>query len=93
MELTTYLIKEGWKAGEEFGITIELDGQSVPVSVSEFKSKGDSVYVATTSSGKELLLVSHNLQQDSSAARWLPIDIQSLQLANVIGEGIERCER
>ncbi len=93
MELSTFLNSEGWVANEELAVEIEYQGKRHFASVTEYCQGDAPLYLATLKDGKELLLVTHSLHPDKGTVNWLPVDISNLELANLIGEGIERCSR
>lgn len=93
MELITFLNSEGWRANEELAIKIEHDGQEHFASVTEFCQGDAPLYLATLEDGRQLLLFTHSLQPATGTVNWLPVDISNLEIANLIGRGIERCGR
>lgn len=93
MELITFLNSEGWKANEELAIKIEYDGREHFASVTEFCQGENPLYLATLEDGRQLLLLTHSLHPMKGSVNWLPVDVGNLELAHLIGEGIERCGR
>lgn len=92
MELSTFLNSQGWQSNEEFGVEIIYQGTRTFASVTEYKQNETSVFLANLSDGKELLLISKDHSVGDSV-KWFPVDIANLNLAAVIGKGIEQCER
>lgn len=92
-DISNFLSKEGWNAGQEFGISIQYKGDHEPVSVTEFISQEQRLFVAALSDDTEVLLVPFSLCPKDGCMNWLPVDVENLDLATVIAAGIEKCER
>lgn len=92
-DVSNFLSKEGWEAGQEFGISIRYKGEHESVSVTEFITGDRRLFVAALSDDTELLLVPFNLCTNDGGMNWLPVDVENLDLASVIVAGIEKCER
>lgn len=90
-DISNFLSKEGWNAAQEFGISIRYKGDHEPVSVTEFISQDNRLFVAALSDDTEVLLVPFSLCKQGMG--WLPVDVENLDLASVIVAGIEQCER
>jgi hypothetical protein len=92
-DVSNFLTKEGWEAGQEFGISIRYKGDHEAVSVTEFLSGDNRLFVAALTDDTEVLLVPFSLCPKGSCMNWLPVDVENLDLATVIAAGIEKCER
>ena len=92
-DVSNFLSKEGWQAGQEFGISIQYKGEHEPVSVTEFVSNDSRLFVAALTDETEVLLVPFSLCPSDGCMNWLPVDVENLDLASVIAAGIEKCER
>ena len=92
MELSTFLNSQGWQSDEEFGVELDYKGRKTFASETQYRQNNASVYLAMLSDAKEILLVStdHGV---GGAAKWFPVDVTNLDLAAVLGTGIEKCER
>lgn len=91
-DVSNFLSKEGWTAGQEFGVSIQYKGEHEAVSVTEFYTGDAHLYVASLIDDTELLLIPYSLCPGNSCMKWLPVDVENLDLAMVIGAGIEKCE-
>jgi hypothetical protein len=92
-DVSNFLSKEGWEAGQESGISIRYKGQHESVSVTEFISQDIRLYVAALTDDTEVLLVPFSLSTKENGMNWLPVDVENIDLASVIAAGIEKCER
>lgn len=92
-DVSNFLSKEGWEAGQEFGISIRYKGDHEAVSVTEFYSGDQRLFVAALSDDTEVLLVPFSLSSNENGMNWLPVDVENIDLAAVIAAGIEKCER
>ena len=92
-DVSNFLSKEGWNAGQEFGIRIQYKGEHEAVSVTEFIAQDNRLFVASMTDETELLLVPFSLCPNDGCMNWLPVDIENLDLASVIAAGIQKCER
>jgi hypothetical protein len=92
-DISNFLSKEGWNAGQEFGISIQYKGEHEAISVTEFVGGKNRLFVAILTDDTELLLVPYSLSNKEDGMNWLPVDVENLDLASVIAAGIEKCER
>jgi hypothetical protein len=92
-DISNFLSKEGWTAGQEFGISIQYKGEHEAVSVTEFIAGESRLFVASLTDQTEVLLIPYSLCPGDSCMSWLPIDVENMDLASVIGAGIDKCER
>lgn len=92
-DISNFLSKEGWNAGQEFGISIQYKGDHEAVSVTEFISDDNRLFVASMNDDTEMLLVPYSLCPKDGCMNWLPVDVENLDLASVIAAGIQKCER
>lgn len=92
-DVSNFLSKEGWEAGQEFGISIRYKGEHESVSVTEFLADSQRLFVAALTDDTELLLIPYCLSNKENGMNWLPVDVENLDLASVIAAGIEKCER
>lgn len=92
-DISNFLTKEGWDAGQEFGISIRYKGQHEAVSVTEFISSDNRLFVAALGDDTEMLLVPYSLCPNDGCMNWLPVDVENFDLASVIATGIQKCER
>jgi hypothetical protein len=87
MKLSAFLNSKAWEARNEFGIEIEYQGKKAFASVTEYLKENTSVFLATLNIGKEVLLFEN--KSNESVIKWIPVDMENLDLASVLGEGIE----
>lgn len=92
-DISSFLTNEGWIADQEFGISIQYKGEHEPVSVTEFTAGESRLFVASLTDQTELLLIPYSLCPENSCMSWLPVDVENLDLASVVGAGIDKCER
>ncbi len=85
-DISIFLSKEGWNAGQEFGISIQYKGEHEAVSVTEFLTQDNRLFVAALSDDTEVC-------PGEGCMNWLPVDVENLDLAAVISAGIQKCER
>jgi hypothetical protein len=92
MELSVFLKNEDWEVNSEFNIDINYKNIAQHAAVTEYTQGAESLYLARLENGKELLLMSHSVGP-AGGTNWLPVDIESLDLAEAVGEGIQRSEQ
>ncbi len=78
---------------EELKIKVLYNGEEHDASVTVYSQGDASLYLATLEEGKQLLLVTHSINPSHGTINWFPVDINNLELAALIGEGIERSNR